>query len=163
MALDIVIDKMPVGYQMLLPVHDCVYIKQSLPAHVVLDLKFELRELFPLLDFEQELIFPIHAHEDHNKYNDAIDADIAAHKSRMRQAELDARGYVSKLFPINLSLPAKPDYTNESNADYEKRRKFEFLLSLEKHEADKKILGYKSDSDNDYGSYYSSDREKDVD
>jgi len=163
MALDIVIDKMPSRFDQLLPVHDCVYIKQSLPAHVVLDLKFELRELFPLLDFEQELIFPIHAHEDHNKYNDAIDADIAAHKSRMRQAELDARGYVSKLFPKNLSLPAKTDYTNESNEEYEKRRKFDFLLSLDKHAADKKMRGYKSDSDNDYGSYYSSDREKDVD
>lgn len=163
MALDIVIDKMPNRFDLLLPVHDCVYIKQSLPAHVVLDLKFELRDLFPLLDFEQELIFPIHAEEDHDKFNTAIDADVAAHKSRMGQAELDARGYVSKLFLQDLSLPAKPDYTNESNADYEKRRKFDFFLSLEKHAADKKMRGYKSNSDSDYGSYYVTGKKSDAD
>jgi hypothetical protein len=163
MALDIVIDKMPNRFDQLLPVHDCVYIKQSLPAHVVLDLKFELRDLFPLLDFEQELIFPIHAAGDHNKYNDAIDADIAAHKSRMRQAGQDASGYVSKFFPQNLSLPEKPDYFNESNEDYEKRRKFDFFLSLEKHEADKKTRGYKSNSESDYGSYYDTEKNSDVD
>ena len=171
MALDIVIDNMPDKFDLLLPVHDCVYIKQSLPAQVVLDLKFELRELFPLLDFEQEFIFPIHAAEDHNKYNAAIDADIAAHKSRMAQEVLDATGYVSKYLPQDLSLPKKPDYTNESNADYERRHKLEFLQSLDKYAADKKMHGYKSNSDSDsdseygsdYGSYYDTGKNSDAD
>lgn len=115
MALDIVIGKMPNDYLMLLPVHDCIYIKQELPAQVALNLKYEIRNIFPLLDFEQELIIPIHSPADHNKFSDAIAAELAHHKSRIAQEEVAARGYVSKNFPQNLSQATKPDFTNESD------------------------------------------------
>jgi len=149
MALDIVIDKMPNDYLMLLPVHDCIYIKQSLPAHVILNLKFEIREIFPLLDFEQELIIPIHSAADHNKFSDAVATELFNHKSRIEQEEVAARGYISKNFPQDFSLPAKPDYTNESDEDYELRRKRQFLLDIAMHQAEKNDSFYDYDSTND--------------
>lgn len=156
MALDIVIGKMPNGYLMLLPVHDCIYIKQELPAQVVLDLKYEIRNLFPLLDFEQELIIPIHSAADHNKFSDAIAEELAQHKSRITQEEVAARGFVSEYFPQNLLLPTKPDFTNESDEEYEVRRKRQFLLDIEMHQAEKNDSFYDYDSTNE-SDYHSDD------
>jgi hypothetical protein len=135
MALEIVIKKMPMNYTILLPVHDCLYVKQRLPAHVLLDLKDEIRQLVPLLDFEQELIIPIHAAEDHDKFNIEIEAEESAHKQRIAAAEREARGYKSET--IDLVHQKVPDYTNETDAEYEHRRHQQFLRDIQKHEESK--------------------------
>ena len=135
MALEIIIKKMPMNYTILLPVHDCLYVKQRLPAHVLLDLKDEIRQLVPLLDFEQELIIPIHAAEDHDKFNLEIEAEESAHKQRIYQEEIKARGYKSEFMG---SVDKKePDYTNETYAEYEHRRHQQFLRDIQKHEESK--------------------------
>jgi hypothetical protein len=135
MALEIVINKMPKNFTILLPVHDCLYVKQRLPAHVVLDLKDEIRQLVPLLDFEQELIIPIHAAEDHDKFNLEIEAEESAHKQRIAAAEREARGYKSET--IDLVHQKVSDYTNETDAEYEHRRKQQFLRDIQRHEETK--------------------------
>lgn len=135
MALEIVINKMPENYTMLLPVHDCLYVKQRLPAHVLLDLKDEIRQLVPLLDFEQELIIPIHAAEDHDKFNLAIEADESAHKKRIYQEEIKARGHKSEF--IGSVDKKESDYTNETYAEYEHRRHQQFLRDIQKYEESK--------------------------
>jgi hypothetical protein len=132
MALEIVINKMPENFTMLLPVHDCLYVKQRLPAHVLLDLKDEIRQLVPLLDFEQELIIPIHAAEDHDKFNLEIEADESAHKQRIAAAEREARGYKSET--IDSVHQKVSDYTNETDAEYEHRRNQQFLRDIRRHE-----------------------------
>lgn len=137
MALDIVIDKMPDNFTMLLPVHDCIYIKQQLPSQVMLDLKDQIRQLFPLLDFEQELIIPIHAAEDHEKYNAAIDQEEAAHKQRIAAEELGARGFKPEHFEMDSAFRKEPDYSNETDAEYELRRKAQFLLDIQRYEESK--------------------------
>ena len=43
----------------LLTTHDCVYFKNRLPAHVVVDATYQLQQTFPYLRFEHEAIFPI--------------------------------------------------------------------------------------------------------
>jgi hypothetical protein len=135
MALEIVINKMPNNFTMLLAVHDCLYIKQSLPSHVLLDLKDEIRQLVPLLDFEQELIIPIHASEDHDKFNLEIEAEESAHKKRIYQEEIKARGHKSEFLE---SVDKKEsDYTNETDAEYEHRRHQQFLRDIQKHEESK--------------------------
>jgi hypothetical protein len=134
MALDIVIDKMPDNFTILLPVHDCIYIKQRLPAHVMLDLKDQLRQLFPLLDFDQELIIPIHSAEDHDKYNAAIDQEEIAHKQRIALEEFEARGHKSHFVVVDAAFPKQPDYSNETEAEYEVRRKQQFLRDIQEHE-----------------------------
>ncbi len=135
MALEIVINKMPKNFTMLLPVHDCLYIKQRLPSHVVLDLKDEIRQLIPLLDFEQELIIPIHADEDHDKFNLVIEAEELAHKQRVAVAEREARGYKSDI--MNSVHQKETDYTNETDAEYEHRRKQQFLRDIQRYEESK--------------------------
>jgi hypothetical protein len=135
MALEIVIEKMPENFTMLLPVHDCLYVKQRLPAHVLLDLKDEIRQLVPLLDFEQELIIPIHAAEDHDKFNLEIEADESAHKKRIAQEEIKARGYKSEV--MGSVHKNEPDYTNETDAEYEHRRHQQFLRDIQMHEESK--------------------------
>lgn len=132
-ALDIVINNVPNKFDLLLPVHDCVYIKHALPSQVILDIKNELREKFELLDFDQELIIPIHAPEDHNKVRDAIAAEVAEHKSRIAQQERSAKGHVSHNFGMDVPFLAQPDYSNESIADYELRRKRQFMLDILLH------------------------------
>ena len=132
LALEIVINKMPKNFTMLLPVHDCLYIKQRLPSHVVLDLKDEIRQLIPLLDFEQELVIPIHASEDHDKFNLAIEAEEMAHKQRIAQEEIKARGYKSE-FMVSVHQKV-PDFKNETDAEYEMRRKQEFLRDIQRYE-----------------------------
>jgi hypothetical protein len=132
-ALDFVLSKVPDQYDVLLPVHDCLYIKQTLPSQVMLDLKSDLKEIFELLDFEQEIVIPIHAPEDHNKVEESIAAEVAEHRKRVEQEERAAKGYVSKNIEMNVPFRAKPDYSNESNADYELRRKREFLLDIQMH------------------------------
>ena len=134
-ALELVVDKMPENYMILLGVHDCLYIKQRLPAHVVLNLKDEIRQLIPLLDFEQELIIPIHAAEDHDKFNLAIEAEESAHKQRIALAERQARGYKSEI--IDSLHQKEPDYTNETDAEYEHRRKQQFLRDVQRYEESK--------------------------
>jgi hypothetical protein len=139
-ALEIVINKMPENFTMLLPVHDCIYIKQRLPSHVVLDLKDEIRQFVPLLDFEQEIIIPIHAAEDHDKFNLAIEAEELAHKQRIAQEEMKARarkasGYKSEFMD---SVHQKvPDFKNETDAEYEHRRKQQFLRDIQRYEESK--------------------------
>jgi hypothetical protein len=135
MALDIVIDKMPENFTMLLPVHDCIYIKQHLPSHVVLDLKDEIRQLMPLLDFEQELIIPIHAVEDHDKFSAEIEADESAHKQRIALEEIKARGHKSEFMDSFHQIEL--DHTSETDAEYELRRKQEFLRDIQRHEESK--------------------------
>ncbi len=135
MALEIVINKMPKNFTMLLPVHDCLYIKQRLPSHVVLDLKDEIRQLIPLLDFEQELIIPIHADEDHDKFNLLIEAEELAHKQRVTVAEREARGYKSDI--MNSVHQKETDYKNETDAEYEHRRKQQFLRDIQRYEESK--------------------------
>lgn len=135
MALEIVINKMPKNFTMLLPVHDCLYIKQRLPSHVVLDLKDEIRQLIPLLDFEQELIIPIHADEDHDKFNLVIEAEELAHKQRIAVAEREARGYKSDI--MNSVHQKETDYTTETDAEYEHRRKQQFLSDIQRYEESK--------------------------
>jgi len=147
-ALDIVISKLPHNYDMLLPVHDCIYVKQSLTSNVGHDLKFEMREIFPLLDFEQELVFPIHAAADHQLFNGVIAAEEAQHKKRMAEEEVAARGYVSKFNSPELPSAAL-DYHHESNVAYEQRRRLESLLSLEKYKTEQKN-GYYGNNDS-YG------------
>lgn len=142
MALDIVIDKMPDNYAMLLAVHDCIYIKQRLPADVMLDLKDQLLQLFPLLDFEQELIIPIHAVEDHDKYNDAIDQEEAAHKQRIALAELGARGFKSEFFEMDSAFRTDTDYSIETDAEYELRRKQEFIRDVQEHDESLELENY---------------------
>jgi len=135
MALEIVIEKMPENFSMLLPVHDCLYVKQRLPAHVLLDLKDEMRQLVPLLDFEQELIIPIHAAEDHDKFNLEIEAEESAHKKRIAQEEIKARGHKSEV--MGSVHNKEPDYTNETDAEYEHRRHQQFLRDIQMHEESK--------------------------
>ena len=134
-ALEIVVDKMSENYTILLGVHDCLYIKQRLPAHVVLDLKDEIRQLIPLLDFEQELIIPIHAAEDHDKFNLAIEAEESAHKQRIALEEIKARGHKSEF--MDSAHKKEPDYTNETDAEYEHRRKQQFLRDVQRYEESK--------------------------
>jgi hypothetical protein len=134
MALDIVIEKMPSDYAELLPVHDCLYIKQALPSHVMLDLKYELQQIFPLLTFEQEIVIPIHAAEDHSKYNDALDAEENAHKLRIAGATSDARDYKSANVAVGHEGLKTADYRDETDEQYERRRKLQFMLDLHKHE-----------------------------
>jgi hypothetical protein len=135
MALEIVINKMPENFTMLLPVHDCLYVKQRLPAHVLLDLKDEIRQLVPLLDFEQELIIPIHAAEDHDKFNLAIEAEESAHKKRIYQEEIKAMGHKSEF--MDSVHQKESDYTNETDAEYEHRRHQQFLRDIQMHEESK--------------------------
>ncbi len=134
MALDIVIEHMPDNYSMLLPVHDCIYIKQRLSSSVLIELHFRLRKLFPLLSFEQEIIIPIHATQDHFKRDDGFAAEVAAHRARIAQEELDARGYKSQVAFV-AEPPKVFDFRNETVHDYELRRKRQFLLDIEQHES----------------------------
>ena len=126
---------MPKNFTILLPVHDCLYVKQRLPAHVLLDLKDEIRQLVPLLDFEQELIIPIHAAEDHDKFNLAIEADESAHKKCIAQEEIKARGHKSEF--MGSVYKKEPYYTNETDAEYEHRRNQQFLRDIQRHEESK--------------------------
>jgi hypothetical protein len=134
MALNMVIEKMPADYTMLLPVHDCLYIKQALPAQVMLDLKDELRQVFPLLDFEQENVFPIHAAEDHAKHDDALNADKNAHRERIKDATRVAKGYKSVHIAVGAEGLKPVDFSSETDEQYERRRKLQLMLDLHKHE-----------------------------
>ena len=142
-ALDVVIDKMPQGYQMLLPVHDCLYIRQELPAEVAKDLKVEIRGLFELLDFEQEDVIPIHAAEDHHKYSGPDKEEEEAHRSRMLDAECQSAGYKPFLAQISANAPRTVIPDAETEEEYEARRRRRFLLDLEIHRRN----GRASDSD----------------
>jgi len=139
MALDMVIDKMPSAFVMQLPVHDCMYLQQPLPAHVALDLKTELRTVFELLDFEQEKIMPIHARDDHSMFTADWESAEAEHRQHTQEAERDAVGYQSVVAVTGNTGFTATDYTGETNAQYEQRRRrtlmMEDLLREHKREA----------------------------
>ena len=139
MALDIVIEKMPSEFVMQLPVHDCMYLQQPLPAHVALDLKTELRAVFELLDFEQEKIVPIHARPDHHMFTAAEDSAEVEHKQRTQEAERAAVGYQSSVAVAGSKGFAVADYTGETDTQYEQRRRrtlmMQELLHAHKREA----------------------------
>jgi hypothetical protein len=101
----------------------------------VLDLKDEIRQLMPLLDFEQEIIIPIHAVEDHDKFSAEIEADESAHKQRIALEEIKARGHKSEF--MDSFHQREPNHTNETDAEYELRRKQEFLRDIQRHEESK--------------------------
>ena len=80
----------------------------------------------------QELVIPIHAAEDHDKFNLEIEAEEMAHKQRIAQEEIKARGYKSEFMA---SVHQKvPDIKNETDAEYEMRRKQEFLRDIQRYE-----------------------------
>ena len=64
---------------------------------------------------------------------------IAAHKQRIALAEREARGYKSEIMD---SFHQKvPDYTNETDAEYEHRRKQQFLRDVQRYEESKDDKG----------------------
>jgi hypothetical protein len=60
-AMNTMTNMIPEGYNVLLPVHDCLYLDKPLPSAVVVDIKWKLRQHYELLDFEGDAITPIHA------------------------------------------------------------------------------------------------------
>ena len=64
-----------------------------------------------------------------------IEADESAHKNRIYQEEIKARGHKSEYMD---SVDKKEsDYTNETDAEYEHRRHQQFLRDIQMHEESK--------------------------
>lgn len=112
----------PDEFQHLLTVHDCVYLAKALPGPVVQDIKFLLAEEFPLLTFDHEAIFPIHAAADHGKQQRHYEEEVAAHKARIWHSEQVAKGYRSVL-EDGEEQPRKP-------VDYETQRRIQLELDV---------------------------------
>ena len=113
------------GQSELLTTHDCVYFKKSLTNEQVIDIQLKLRERFPYLGFEHEVIFPISTDEHFATYFADANADEEEHRQRMAQMEIDAQGYVS-LFAHNdpVRQVAQAPLTDEQ---YELERRNQFL------------------------------------
>ena len=134
-ALNVLIANIPDEYDVLLPVHDCLYVRRNLPSDLVLDLKYFLQKEYALLDFEKQLVVPIHAAEDHGAHERLIDEQIAAHKQRIADGERDAVGYQS---PFSCTSDDEVTTTHsrfETDEEYERRRRQQFLLDIAQHES----------------------------
>ena len=92
-ALDIVLQNIPDEFTMLLPVHDCVYLRHQLSGPVIRDLKVLVQAVFPLLDFEQELRIPIHTEQDHTRQQQQRADAEAVHFQHIAQEENKSREY----------------------------------------------------------------------
>lgn len=79
-ALGLFMALIPPEYAVLLQVHDCIYLKHKLPSHHVADIKRQLMQQYPYLNFEHEYVIPIHANKDHGIRETQIDKRIASHK-----------------------------------------------------------------------------------
>ena len=137
-ALDIVINNIPVQCNILLPVHDCLYITPALSLDDSDRLNYLLQKEFSLLSFSQERIFPIHAEGIRSKRDLEIDAEEAAHKQRIAKAELDAIGYKSVVFDDDEKERKEIAYKTETNEQYERRRRMQFLVDIQRHEQEMK-------------------------
>ena len=60
-ALGLFAGAVPAAYEIKLMVHDCLYLKRPLPAHHLADIKWKLSQTYSLLNFEHDVIVPIHA------------------------------------------------------------------------------------------------------
>lgn len=78
-----------------LTTHDCVYTIQKLPNSFLADMQYCYSQAFPLLTFEHEAIYPIHATEDHGKKTNLITSLINQHKQDIILQEEIARDYTS--------------------------------------------------------------------
>jgi hypothetical protein len=137
-ALDIVINNIPERCSILLPVHDCLYITPALSLDDSVGLNHLLQKDFPLLSFSQELVFPVYEAGFRSKRDLEIDAEIAAHKQRIAQAEMDAIGYKSVVFDDGEKERKEITYKTETNEQYERRRKMQFLVDIQRHEQEMK-------------------------
>jgi hypothetical protein len=136
-----VINNIPVQCNILLPVHDCLYIAPELSLDDSDRLNYLLQKEFSLLSFSQEKIFPIHAEGFRSKCDLEIDAEEAAHKQRMVQEKLDAVGHTSQFVDTDSKDRKELLYKTETNEQYERRRKMQFLLDIQWHEQEMKQRG----------------------
>lgn len=97
----------------ILTAHDCVYFKAPLPADVQADIAVLLRNEFPLLRFEPELVIPIHADDDTTTWT-AYGNPLVASRTPAKWQEL-----VTAIQAGELPLDAYLDHlTHEINPDF---------------------------------------------
>ena len=61
----------------------------------------------------------------------------SAHKQRIALATRGVKGLLSDFIVIDSAIPEQPDYTNETDAEYEHRRKQQFLRDVQRYEESK--------------------------
>ena len=111
------------GLEPLTTVHDCIYYRQQIPASALVDVQVILRESLEYVRVEHTAIWPLTTAAG---YSDRL-SDQAQweqeHQERIRQSELEARGYVSPVAQT-LTVQQSPGRTQsviqdlESGPDY---------------------------------------------
>lgn len=94
-AMEEFIARIPAECRQLLLVHDCIYLDKPIPSAQLVDIKLELREMFPALDVDGEWVFPIHAPGYVAQGAQAAREADAAHKARIAAEERKAMSYTS--------------------------------------------------------------------
>jgi hypothetical protein len=89
------VELIPAQYEPIILDKNCVYLKHSLPSDIFVDLKLQIRELFPLVDFKKELVFPIHTRDYINPTEQQHYAEIKQHKQRIEHDTQLAAEYKS--------------------------------------------------------------------
>lgn len=86
-AMEQFIERVPVECKPLLVVHDCLYLDRPIPSSQLVDIKLELREMFPTLDVEGEWVVAIHAPGYVTQCVQATREADAAHRARIAAEE----------------------------------------------------------------------------
>lgn len=108
-AMEQFIKRVPADCKPLLVVHDCLYLGKQIPTEQLVDIKLELRNMFPMLDMESEWVVPIHAPGYMTQGERAAREEVAAHRARIAAEEQRARFYESpSCHNFSPSSPSSP-------------------------------------------------------
>ena len=131
-ALGLFVGMVPEQCNVKLMVHDCLYLKQSLPAQHLADIKWKLSQSYSLLNFEHDAIVPIHTdgfvcQAEHEIRNHQKEHEL----SIMQEGLAVTQGYV----PIYSAISPTPStasivQVSETDEEYEFRRRAQFEADI---------------------------------
>lgn len=101
MILDKLVQLIPEQYEPIVTDRDCVYVRYSIPSDILVDIKYQIRELFPLIDFVKTHVIPIHLSDFKSKAEIEHESDLQLHRSRIIEDTELAKHYQSHFCTVN--------------------------------------------------------------
>jgi hypothetical protein len=103
-ALGMFVESVPADYKIMLMVHDCLYLKKQLPLQQLNDIRWKLAQVYPLLNFEHNVIVPIHADGFISRSERNKKQQVETHEEFIAEQERKASGYE----PMHSTVSATP-------------------------------------------------------
>jgi hypothetical protein len=101
MILDQLVQFIPAQYEPMVTDTDCVYLQKSIASDDFVDIKLQIRDLFPLVDFVKSHVIPIHMHNFESASDQEHELEMQRHRLHIIEETKLAESYQSRFCSIS--------------------------------------------------------------